>query len=181
MKFTFSAREIKELAISAVVLAFVFAWYMHGGVPLPSTVAVSLVGVSLAFICHELSHKIVAQKYGCYAEYRMWESGLILSFFLVIALGIIFAAPGAVYIMPGYYSISRRENGVISAAGASANLGLAVIFYIIGFRLGVIINAWLALFNMLPFPPLDGSKVIAWSKPIWLTICIVAFFMMSIV
>jgi Zn-dependent protease len=180
MRFTFTENEIKELGISAIVLGFVFAWYFDGGIPRLTTILSAFFGVGLAFIFHEVAHKLVAQRYGCWAEYKMWDTGLILAFFLVIAFGIVFAAPGAVYIIPGYYGITRRENGIISISGALANLGLAFIFYIAGFRLGVIINAWLALFNMIPFPPLDGSKVIAWSIPAWGLVCLGALLMMSI-
>jgi Zn-dependent protease len=35
------------------------------------------------------------------------------------------------------------------------------------FGLAVFVNLWLAIFNMLPIPPLDGSKVFSWDKRIW--------------
>ena len=35
------------------------------------------------------------------------------------------------------------------------------------FSLAVFVNLWLAIFNMLPIPPLDGSKVLSWNKVIW--------------
>jgi Zn-dependent protease len=35
---------------------------------------------------------------------------------------------------------------------------------------GVFVNVFLALFNLLPVPPLDGSKVFAWSKARWATV-----------
>lgn len=176
----FTGREIKELAISTVVLGYVFAWYFAGGIPDIGQVTVALVGVGFAFVFHEMAHKFTAQKYGCWAEYRMWDTGLIIAFFSVIVLGIVFAAPGAVYISPGYYSITMRQNGIISVSGALANLALAVIFYIIGFQFGVIINAWLALFNMIPFPPLDGSKVMAWDIKVWIGVIVGALVMMGI-
>ena len=79
-----------------------------------------------------------------------------------------------------------RKNGIlkVSLAGIAANLILAVMFGLF-VRLGighfsmvavnllkevVIINISLALFNLLPFPPLDGSKIFyelfpkAWSR-----------------
>ena len=35
------------------------------------------------------------------------------------------------------------------------------------FSFAMMVNIWLAVFNMLPIPPLDGSKVLAWDKRIW--------------
>jgi Zn-dependent protease len=32
---------------------------------------------------------------------------------------------------------------------------------------GFQINLLFALFNLLPFPPLDGSKVISWNPMVW--------------
>ena len=71
---------------------------------------------------------------------------------------------------------SKKENGIISAAGPATNIGLAILFILgyifIGnpyniFSFGIIINSWLALFNMIPILPFDGRKVWVWNKPIY--------------
>lgn len=36
-------------------------------------------------------------------------------------------------------------------------------------------NLYLAFFNMIPIPPLDGSKVIAWNFLVWLIFFAVLF------
>ncbi len=83
----------------------------------------------------------------------------------------LFAAPGAVVIQAT--SATQEQHGKISLAGPLTNLGLAALFFplqsfsgILGLMgaFGVIINLWLALFNLLPVPPLDGSKLFRW-KP----------------
>ncbi len=176
----FTTREIKELAISAVVIAFVFAYNMVGGIPSIGLLLVSLIAVSTGFVFHELAHKVTAQRFGCWAEYRMWELGLIGALFLVVVTGWLFIAPGAVYIIPGYFGISRREDGIISASGATANIALAILFLLIGFNFGAAINAWLALFNMIPFPPLDGSKVIRWNFAVWGVLVAAALMLLSL-
>ena len=113
----------------------------------------------------------------------------IVAIALVIALvssffGFIFAAPGAVYIYSQY--MDDKTNGIISICGPIVNIVLALIFIAVGSSLGSYaytgtgsliaiiclfgtrINAFLALFNLLPIPPLDGSKVLKWNIPVWL-------------
>lgn len=137
--------------------------------------------VGLGFIAHELAHKVVAQKYGCKAEFRAWDTMLMLAVIMSF-FGFIIAAPGAVMISG---PVGVRRNGVISVAGAAANLVVAGLFLSLFFipvsgvllliaRYGFLINTWLALFNMLPFGMFDGKKVLAWSKPVYFTIVIVA-------
>lgn len=185
--------EIKELVISAVVLGFCFAWVLRHGydeMSFPTVFLLMMIAVGLAFIGHELAHKAVAQKYGCWAKYKMWETGLIFAFLMAVSpIHIVFAAPGAVYIQCDYYTMSRRESGLISAAGASANLVLAIMFLMLspipGFigtlrDIGFFINTWLALFNMIPFPPLDGYKVMSWDFRAWALIVFTGLFLFSI-
>lgn len=181
-------KEAKELVISAVVLALAFGIARHGGITglaapsILNTALISIITVSLGFLLHELGHRFVARYYGSYAEYKMWPQGLVLA--LVFSLfGFVFAAPGAVVIhersdLWGRRSaLTDKRTGMISIIGPVINIALALVFTIIGFlypayrpvmNFGASINMWLALFNMLPIPPLDGSKVFFWDKKIWL-------------
>jgi len=190
MGFTFSKGELKELAISAVVIGFSFAWIQKGMIPdFFILFGIMMIAVGAGFVFHELAHKITAQKFGCLAEYRMWETGLIIAFLLAVSpLHMVFAAPGAVYIQSLNYSITRRENGLISAAGPATNLVLAVIFLffnqyggILGLlgNIGLLVNAFLALFNLLPVRPLDGSKVIDWNKGVWALMVVVGVLLLG--
>ena len=119
---------------------------------------------------------------------------MLLFALLTSFLGIVFAAPGAVFIS-GNVNIER--NGRISAAGPITNLILAFIFLIMQFftvsgtfleqiaSYGFIVNSWLALFNMIPFWNFDGKKVFYWNKTVYLTIVVIAvvflFFINSII
>ncbi|QSG06766.1 metalloprotease [Halapricum desulfuricans] len=192
MDIRFSRRERRDLAVAWVALGVAFtAFYFNGVVRslfggIPSTGALSILGVGfvlsmltagIGFLLHELAHKVVAVHYGQLAEFRADYSMLFLAVMAGLA-GFLFAAPGAVYHRG---RITAREQGLIALAGPVVNVALVAVFAgiwigaeaiglsllgTIGY-LGAIINALLAGFNMLPFGPLDGKKVMRWSRPVW--------------
>ncbi len=185
----FFSREIQHLLIAWLVLGVCFSvsGIYSGGFFLIFPIALTTLG--LGFICHELSHRYIARKYGYSAEFQIWWYGLILALFMAFVSGgrIIFAAPGAVYIMPAAryytwdYTIEKKEMGRISIAGPLANIAVAGAFFMLtdlGGILGYIglygfrINIWLAAFNLLPFGPLDGRKIFSWNPIIWAIITI---------
>jgi Zn-dependent protease len=176
-----SAEEKRNLliAISALTLALTNVMaYRFGGIghlfredPLGlSYLAITaVVSVGTGFALHELAHKFVAQRYGCWAEFRYSLQGLLIALFISL-FGFLYAAPGAVYIVG---RISDRQNGIISIAGPATNVVVAVAllpFVIMGEGLmanllysAVFFNAFLAIFNMIPIMPLDGAKVLKWN------------------
>jgi len=148
------------LVLGGFSMSYEFAMYL----------GIAFFTVGLGFLLHELAHKVVAQRYGCFAEFRAWNAMLILMLATSV-LGIILAAPGAVLISG---PVGKRRNGIISVAGPVVNIVLAIAFLFLFFVLpvgklvavyGFTINIWLALFNMIPVWNLDGKKVLAWSKP----------------
>ena len=177
--FRLSDQEKFDLLVSWITISVAFAILMGKGFLNIASIAValplSLVVVGTGFVLHELAHKYVAVGYGAWAEYRAWNIGLIIALVSSL-LGFIFAAPGAVYI---FGDISRKKNGIISLAGPLTNIAIGTFFlFIAAFtkqsdfigqiaEFGYRINFFLALFNMLPIFPLDGSKVFAWDTKIW--------------
>jgi len=191
----FSETELIDLLWAWAAISFAFAVVLGGGIGgvgngFPERLILAAVTVGVAFLLHELGHKFVAQKYGYWAEFRRFDFGLILAIILSF-FGTVFAAPGAVMI-DGL--ITNEQNGKIAVAGPLVNIVLAGLFLLLGLFLGsfnlfapllqnivgygIGINAWLALFNMLPIPPLDGSKVIRWSLPAWIGIIAIASFIL---
>ena len=178
----FGKRELKELLISIVILtialAFALSDFMYNrDVPLlVLSLILAFFATITAFFLHELAHKITAQKYGCWAEYRMWSRGLM--FALVFGfMGFLFAAPGAVYIS-GF--VDKKISGRISIAGPITNICLGAIFITILLFVPLVsflsmfflflayINIWLGIFNLLPIPPLDGYKIMKWNIMIYI-------------
>ncbi|WP_224336067.1 metalloprotease [Haloprofundus halobius] len=182
MNLTFSGREVRDLVVAWLVLGVAFALFFAQGDPfrlleqgLVSGLVVSLLTAGVGFLLHELGHKVVAVHYGQIAEFRADYSMLFLAL-LSAFLGFIFAAPGAVHHRG---MLTERQHGLIALAGPAVNVVLALVFLPLalvvpagGFlaemaNLGVIINLFLAAFNMIPFGPLDGRKVFGWSKIVY--------------
>jgi Zn-dependent protease len=178
-----SSTEMQHLAIAWIAISYAFALvlsYPPRPDPFESSVIhnfiLSLLTVGVSFLLHELAHKVVAQRYNMWAEFRMSPSMLMFAVGIAYLSGWLFAAPGAVQIYGNY--ATREQIGRIGAAGPLMNILLALAFMPligitgsligVGFgeigRFGVMINLWLAFFNMLPISVLDGKKVLAWSK-----------------
>ena len=184
-KSNFSKKEIQDIAISVVTLSvalfliiYRYSFSVNGTtikLQLLPALGIGFLMTITAFLLHEMSHKFTAIHYGAWSEFRMWPIGLVLTIVTGL-IGFLFALPGAVYFAS--YRNPIRE-GKIALAGPIANLVMGVVllpvllfismpfmYYAAVFFL-VYINLWLGLFNMVPFPPLDGSKVFAWNRKYW--------------
>ena len=188
----FSKIEINHLVQATLAFSLALAFMSVGGIMgALSNPTVFFVGgivyaiaIAPAFLVHETAHKVVARKYGCWAEFRASPGGLRFGIFIAALTGIVFMAPGAVMVAG---NTNRSQFGKIALAGPVSNVvlwGLGLCAILLGGAesvLGELIlvpwlwgNAVLGLFNMLPFGPLDGKKIRTWSMPIfwiWIIIC----------
>jgi len=174
----FSQIEIEHLLKAWLAISLAFAIILSGGEIFSSVftgmLLVSGFTVGLGFLLHELAHKYVAQKYHCFAEFRSFNFMLILAVAMSF-LGFVFAAPGAVMIN-GY--VNKERNGKISVAGPVMNVILGILFLgliLSGFvniftQYGLLINGWLAAFNMIPFLNFDGKKILNWNKLVYFSV-----------
>ncbi|MEM4295748.1 MAG: hypothetical protein QXS91_03000 [Candidatus Anstonellales archaeon] len=168
----FYKKEVEDILIASFVLALSFS-IATGMANLNGFLLVSLI-VLPSFLLHELAHKFVAQYYGYLAAFLRFDLGLLLA--LVSSLfGFVFAAPGAVFIQ----DVRKKEHLLkISIAGPLTNIALALIgLFIIKSQFGLVfahINAMLALFNLIPFGPLDGFKIFSINKILWFITTLIA-------
>jgi Zn-dependent protease len=185
----FGPEELRHIAFAIAAMTAAFTLAFAGGLQfiaywplrdLALLAAASFVAVITGFLLHEIAHKVMGQRYGCWAEFRSSTQGLLIAL-LTAAFGFLFAAPGAVYIAG---RVNKAQNGRISLAGPMTNVAVSLPFMAGAILLGLDfahfdfnlaylmfivarINLFLAIFNMIPFPPLDGSKVIRWSVGVW--------------
>jgi len=171
MKFT--RREINDLLISWAVLSFALAvlwWGIDRPFLILRMMPQSIIAVGTGFAFHEMAHKYTAQRYGLAAEFRRWDFGLLIAVFSSF-LRFLFAAPGAVY-TSGY--ADEKTMVKTSVSGPAANFIIALISIGLSFFISsnflhflAYFNLLLALFNLLPVPPMDGSKILRYSPLLW--------------
>jgi Zn-dependent protease len=130
--------------------------------------------LTVSFLIHEMSHKFTAQKHGLWAEFRLttWGAALtLISVFTPVRL----ISPGAVMIAG---PAKLDEIGKISIAGPITNISLSLLFlgvalapvslpYYVLFMWLASFNAFIAVFNLIPFGILDGFKIFSWNKKVW--------------
>lgn len=147
------------------------------------TLLAIVIGISL----HEFAHALVAYRLGDMSPVRDGRLTInplahfdVLGTLMILFIGFGYGKP--VMVNPYAFRIDRRTGmALVAIAGPITNILIAVVFGI-GFRillplLGetssqslenilqifyiiISLNVGLALFNMIPFPPLDGSKVL---------------------
>ncbi len=132
-----------------------------------------LASVLIGFITHEFAHRQFARKEGCASRFVLDPFGFSITLISTL-LPIAFLAPGYVGINCWGTILSKSSMVKISAAGPATNLILAFFGFTMMYTYGhpffyvfTIINSWLALFNLIPFGPLDGAKIMRGNPILW--------------
>ncbi|HLC44305.1 MAG: hypothetical protein A2722_01610 [Candidatus Doudnabacteria bacterium RIFCSPHIGHO2_01_FULL_50_11] len=152
------------------------------------TALFSLVILIFSVVIHEVSHGIIAEKLGDptarlagrltlnpLPHIDPFSSVLLPLFLLLVNSPVLFGAAKPVPVNYSNLRNPRRDMALVALAGPGANLLLAF-FCALPVRFGllpaesagggfllqvVVLNLVLAIFNLVPIPPLDGSKILA--------------------
>lgn len=163
--------EIREPA-SWILAIIALAFAVGGAEALKPSFLTSphFIGILVGFVTHELAHREVSRRYGLRASFIAYAPSLVITF-LSGLLPVKILAPGYVKIY-GY----GPSVGVFYAtlAGPATNIAIAIASLYLSLVMGygwlapvAKINAWMAFFNLLPIPPLDGSKILSHSLIAW--------------
>jgi Zn-dependent protease len=184
-KIFFSPKELTHILVAAFLVAGIgisIGLYNNyfGGFNFTWTwdlMAVFAVIMVVSFLTHEIAHKVFAQKAGMWAEFRLTTWGAVLTLVSVF-LPFKMISPGAMMI--GGSIPSAKDMIKISVGGVITNLIYAGLFLGLAFVLplnlpyyasmllfAAYINAFMAVFNMIPFGILDGYKLFNLNKKIW--------------
>lgn len=182
LRRVWSNHEVEEpLSWILAILALIFAFEGLSVLRLTSLTTPTIIGVIIGFVAHELAHRSVARRYGMIAHFVAFIPGLILTFisgFLPIKI----IAPGYVRISAIYGFPNPRGVLYSVAAGPLTNivivLGVLVLKDLTGHGMFLepiaFVNSWIAFFNLLPIPPLDGSKILMLNRTMWLILFIIS-------
>jgi len=145
----------------------------------PFTIAITLVSVLIAATCHEFAHALVADRLGDPTPRALGRLSLnplvhldLLGTLFFVVFGFGWAKP--VPVNPRHFADPRRGMLQVALAGPLANITIA---FLVGALLRlpdlpggpvagemlsslVWINIILAVFNLIPIPPLDGSRIL---------------------
>lgn len=152
------------------------------------SIIIILIILLFSVIIHELCHGVVAERLGDSTarlagrltlnplpHLDLFGSILLPLFLFLVNSPILFGAAKPVPVNFFNLRNPKRDMALVALAGPAANLFLAIAFAIpirfglldsqtLGYQIllqATVLNLVLGVFNLLPIPPLDGSKVFA--------------------
>lgn len=139
--------------------------------------------VLMSLALHELAHAWVAWRLGdptAREEGRITLNpikhldplGTLMFAITALAAGLPFGWAKPVPVRPGYFRRPKEGMAIVAAAGPATNFALALVALAVFrhvelageaaeiTRLAYLVNVILGIFNLIPVPPLDGSRIL---------------------
>lgn len=188
--YAFTAAEIRGLLFSIIVVAFIISFRDWGAGDTPDitvgliNLLIALVITTVTFFIRESARRIGALAVGYRAEYKVWFWGLLVGLVAVfLSRGYAWLLlPGGIFLhhMAGHrlghfrYDLNFFGLGMVAIIAPLANIVFAILLKIINVYVqsdillkAIHLNLLLAVFSILPIPPMDGSKMFFGSRLIY--------------
>lgn len=173
-------KEVKALVISILVVSFAFSLQKLSFLFMIK----SLLVVSLSIFLGISTQVIISKNEGIDTKYEIWAPGLIFTGISAVLSGglAVFAAPFTSKSkereterwMKSQSEMFTRETALGPVSRLLVHLSLATIFLILleslgnmVFNLGALVNFWLVISQLVPYPPFEGRKIIVWDVIFW--------------
>ena len=205
--FRFNPEEQKALLIQIVVFAFILSFKDWGEESFSlitglSNYLLAVIVVAISLLVHEAGHRFYGIKYGFRVESKLWWYGIFIGLILVIISNgniMFFAAHGIFIHVMAVHRLGHFRYGpnifafaMVALAGPLMNIFLATIVKTLEVWFGIPISTiaflhklfmfnWIyAVCNLLPIPPLDGTRIIFWSRLLYVFVfgCIAGYLLL---
>lgn len=179
--FWFSGKELNELMLLSLAFAFIFSFNAWGVMTFDAAAGIKNLLVAfiiavISLLAHHSAQRLLSLYAGLKPEHRIWWPGVLIGLIFVLF------SNGKIIILAGcFVAITALEAhrlgrfrpgpnlrtwGYVAMIGPLVNIALAVIVQAINLSIGsallskfVLFNFLFAIYNSLPFPPLDGSRM----------------------
>lgn len=180
--------------ISSAAVMSMATGQIASAVPTPLRIAIRIFVLLSAVIVHEVSHGLVAEKLGDPTARRqgrltlnpiphidIFGSIIIPGFLILTGSQFVIGWAKPVPVDLRYFKDPLRDFAITAVAGPVSN-GAQTVVYALLFKLavsqgwppwvgflaftGAAINLFLGVFNLVPIPPLDGSRLVAAFLPV---------------
>ena len=187
--YKFSPHELRGLIISILVIAFIISFKDWGKDRFDALSGLynlfnSILIVTLSILIHDAGQRIWGLAIGYRIEFKMFSFGLLLA--LIVAFitngGIWIIIPGGFMLhhLAGHrlgffrYGVNYFGQAMVALAGPLFSFMLIILLKILYafspnllIQKAIIFNVIYTLTNLLPIPPLDGSKIYFGSRMLY--------------
>ena len=182
--------EIKGLAIAIISIAFAISFNDWGAKTFDPAVGLfnlfnALLITLLSILVHDSGLRIWGLAMGYRIEYKMWTYGIVISvvlafitrgnFWLIVPGGFLLHHLAGERLGFFRYGINFLAQSMIALGGNLFTLVLIIVLKILNsispnalLQKAIIFNVIYLITNMLPIPPLDGSKIFFGSRMIYM-------------
>lgn len=187
--YKYTPYEVRGIVISILVIGFVISFKEWGKVTFDVGEGLynlfnSVLIAALSILVHDIGQRLWGLMIGYRVEFKMWSFGLIAalvvaflskgSFWLIVPAGFMIHHLAGPRLGWFRYGLNYFGQAMIALAGPLFTLMLIILLKVLSvfssnplIEKAIIFNVIYAITCLLPFPPLDGSKIYFGSRMLY--------------